>query len=54
MSPELTYDVPRSLLEPLSPLMEFKQVGGASCTVGVVVWAELLVKWVWSCGQSYL
>ena len=30
-SPDMTYDVPRSLLEPPSPLVEFNQVGVASC-----------------------
>ena len=35
-SPEMTYDVPKSLLEPPSPLMEFNQVGVVSCEVGVV------------------
>ena len=29
--PEMTYDVPKALLEPPSPLVEFDQVGGACC-----------------------
>ena len=35
-SPEMTYDVPKSLLEPPSPLVEFNQVGVVTCLGGVV------------------
>ena len=44
VSPDLMYDVPRSLLEPPSPLVEFNQVGVVSCKMGVV----FSVEWVWS------